>query len=149
MLIRHKRKNIDSNGSWLTFKVINLRIMNFSFNEFSLCTAIHPSHAWNYWLIELPDKNSSLKTSVNKSRGYFKKNFHSRPLFLYFRLLNTVDCKCSIYFLPMTWFKLRTSGIGSDCSSIWATTTAPADKFLLYLLKAPLAIHWMINEALL
>ena len=27
--------------------------------------------------------------------------------------------------LPMTGFELRTSGIGSDCSTNWAITTAP------------------------
>ena len=48
---------------------------------------------------------------------------HSRPLFLYFRLFNTVDSKCSKYFLPMTGFERRTSGIGSDHSTNWATTT--------------------------
>ena len=28
---------------------------------------------------------------------------HSRPLFLYFCLLNTVDCKCSLKFLADDW----------------------------------------------
>ena len=53
---------------------------------------------------------------------------HSRPLFRYFRLFNTqlTVNKCSMYKinLPMTGFKPRTSGIGSDHSTNWATTTA-------------------------
>ena len=28
---------------------------------------------------------------------------HFRPLFLYFRLFNTADCKCSIYFFADDW----------------------------------------------
>ena len=43
---------------------------------------------------------------------------HSRPLFLYFRLFNTVDSKV----LSMTRFEPRTSGIWSDRSTNWATT---------------------------
>ena len=47
---------------------------------------------------------------------FFIKMGHSRPLFLYFRLFNTVDSKCSIYkFLPMTGYEPQTSGIGSNC----------------------------------
>ena len=40
---------------------------------------------------------------------------HSRHLFLYFRLFNTVDSN-QIFnkTLPMTGFELRTSGVGSD-----------------------------------
>ena len=30
-------------------------------------------------------------------------------------------------FLPMTGFEPRTSGIGSNCSTNWATTTAPVE----------------------
>ena len=64
-------------------------------------------------------------------RNFFKKMGHSRPLFLYFHLFNTqlTVNKCSIYiyinkFLPMTGFELWTSGIGSNRSTNWATTTA-------------------------
>ena len=43
---------------------------------------------------------------------------HSRPLCLYFRLVNTVDSKCSIYkFLPMIGFEPQTSGFGSNRST--------------------------------
>ena len=43
---------------------------------------------------------------------------YSLPLFHYFRLLNTVDSKqCSIQIVPMTVFKLWTSGVGSDRST--------------------------------
>ena len=53
---------------------------------------------------------------------------HSRFLFLYFRLFNTQlivnNCSNINKFLPMTGFELQTSGIGSDRSTNWATTTA-------------------------
>ena len=40
---------------------------------------------------------------------------HSRPLFLYFRLLNTVDSEqYSIKTLLMMGFELPTSGVGSN-----------------------------------
>ena len=55
---------------------------------------------------------------------FFIKMGHSRLLFHYVRLFNTVDSICSIYFLPITGFKPLTSGIGSDRSTNWATSTA-------------------------
>ena len=43
---------------------------------------------------------------------------HSRPLFIYFRLFNTVDNKQMFNkILPMTGVKPRTSGIESDRST--------------------------------
>ena len=52
---------------------------------------------------------------------------HSRPLFIYFRHFNTVDNKQMLNkILPMTGVKLRTSGIESDRSTNWATTTSKA-----------------------
>ena len=49
---------------------------------------------------------------------FFKKNCHFRPLFPYFRLFNKLTVnKWSIKILLMTGFELRTSGIGSDCST--------------------------------
>ena len=42
--------------------------------------------------------------------------------------VNNVQYKC----LPMTGFKLRTSGIGSDRSTNWATTTAHTLVLLAY-----------------
>ena len=42
-----------------------------------------------------------------------------------FCLFNTIKCKCSIQILPMTEFEPWTSGVGSDCSTNWATTTVP------------------------
>ena len=55
---------------------------------------------------------------------------HSRPLFLYFRLFNTytVDSKQMFNmnkFWPMTGFEPRTSGIGSNRSTNWATQPLP------------------------
>ena len=65
------------------------------------------------------------------SDALFFKMGHSRPLFLYFRLFNTqlTVYKCSIckFFLPMTGFEPRTSCIGSNRSTNWATTTAHSD----------------------
>ena len=40
---------------------------------------------------------------------------HCRPLFLYFRLFNTVDSKqMFVKSLPMTGFEPRISGVGGD-----------------------------------
>ena len=46
---------------------------------------------------------------------------HSRPLFLYFCLLAVI---VQYKILPMNGFEPRTSGVGSNCSTNWATTTA-------------------------
>ena len=55
---------------------------------------------------------------------------HSRPLFIYFRLFNTVDNKQMFNkILPMTGVELGTSGIKSDRSTNWATTNSHASKF--------------------
>ena len=61
---------------------------------------------------------------VTRKSLSLQKNGHSRPFFLYFHLFKTVDSKCSIYFLLMTVFELRTTGTGSNHSTNWATTTA-------------------------
>ena len=58
---------------------------------------------------------------------FFKKMGHSRPLLLYFRLFNTVDSKqINVRFksLLVYGFEPRTSGIRSDRTTNWATTTA-------------------------
>ena len=55
----------------------------------------------------------------NILKGFFKKG-HFRPLFLYFRLFNTVDSKqvnVPYKSLPMTGFEPRTSCVGSDHST--------------------------------
>ena len=50
---------------------------------------------------------------------------HSQPLFIYFRLFNTVDNKQMFNkILPMSGVEPRTSGIESDRSTNWATTTS-------------------------
>ena len=58
---------------------------------------------------------------------------HSWPLFFIFFI--SVDSK-QIYFLhkslPMTGFEQRTSAVGSDHSTNWATTTAHQNIFLLH-----------------
>ena len=51
-------------------------------------------------------------------------NGPSRPLFIYFRLFNTVDILCSIQILPTMGLEPRTSSVGSDHSTNWTTTTA-------------------------
>ena len=78
----------------------------------------------------------------NTAKPFLKKMGHSRPLFLYFCLFNTVDSKCSIYFLPMTGFEPRISGIGSDCSTNWVTTTTLSMEFLLVELHVT---QWQAN----
>ena len=59
---------------------------------------------------------------INLLRSIFKKFFfkvgHSRPLFIYFPLFNTVDNKQMFNkILPMSGVEPRTSGIESDCST--------------------------------
>ena len=57
---------------------------------------------------------------------FFLKMGHSRPLFLYFSSFQyTVDKMFNINkLLPMTGFEPRISGIGSDRSTNWVTTTS-------------------------
>ena len=63
--------------------------------------------------------------TLTRVRLFFKKVGHSRPLFIYFRLFNTVDNKQMLNkILPMTGVKPRASGIKSDRSTNWATTTS-------------------------
>ena len=56
---------------------------------------------------------------------FFKKKVgYSRPLFIYFRLFNTVDNNQMFNnILLMTGVEPGTSGIESDRSTNWATTT--------------------------
>ena len=48
----------------------------------------------------------------------------SRPLFLIFFFSIQLTVNIQFNFLLMTGFEPRTSGVGSDCSTNWATTTA-------------------------
>ena len=49
---------------------------------------------------------------------FLKKVDHARPLFIYFRIFNTVDNKQMLNkILPMTEVEPRTSGIESDRST--------------------------------
>ena len=66
-------------------------------------------------------KGASDRAGTCSQYFFLKKVGHPRPLFLYFRLFNT---HMFLQFLPMTGFKQRTSGIGSNRSTNWATTTA-------------------------
>ena len=50
---------------------------------------------------------------------------HSWPLFLYFFRFSNSIVKLVDKILPMTVFESQISGVGSDRSTNWATTTAP------------------------
>ena len=67
-------------------------------------------------------------------RRFFKKG-HSRPLFLYFRLFNTVDSKQMFNIKDCRWLdSIRgslVSVVGSDRSTNWATTTALGRRFYI------------------
>ena len=63
---------------------------------------------------------------------FYIKMGHPRPLSWFPSFQYTVDSKQMFNinkFLLMTWFKPQTSGIGSNCSTNWATTTAHKDHF--------------------
>ena len=47
---------------------------------------------------------------------------NSRPSFLYFRLINTIDNEYMNKISPMAGFEPRTYVVGSDRSTKWATT---------------------------
>ena len=59
---------------------------------------------------------------------------HFRPLFLYLRLVNTVDNRYTHILnknYPMTGFEPRTSDVRSNPSANWATTTAQQQKYFI------------------
>ena len=93
-------------------------------------------------------KEAKICSIPDPSYCFFFKMGHSRPLFLYFRHFNaqlTVN-KCSIYiykFLPMTGFEPRISGIGSDHSTNWATTTSQL--FVKYLFNTNVKIKILLQ----
>ena len=64
--------------------------------------------------------------STEKENTKAEKNSmgHSRPLFIYFCLFYAISSNIFTKILPMTGSEPRTSGIGSDRSANWATTTA-------------------------
>ena len=92
---------------------------------------------------------------------FFKKMGHSRPHLLYFRLFNTVDSKqINVRFksLLVCGFELRTSGIGSNRSTNWATTTARINDsiyvneikwWMLFFLKNEFCSNFVIKWAIL
>ena len=81
-----------------------------------------------FWSVVMWHPNRWHFTSMEVfSRSFFLKVGHSRPLFIYFCLFNTVDNKQMLNkILPMTGVEPRTSGIKSDCSTKWATATSPS-----------------------
>ena len=55
---------------------------------------------------------------MSRREKMFLKMGHSRPLFLYFRLFNTVNSKQMFdKSLPMTGIELQISGVGGDRST--------------------------------
>ena len=82
-------------------------------------------------------QESNTENGVTKSAHFefFFQMGHTRPLFLYFFVFSIhswqkTNVQYKYKFLPMTGFEPRTSGIGSDRSTNWATTTT-----LLYVLN--------------
>ena len=72
---------------------------------------------------------------------FLKKVGHSQPLFTYFRLFNTVDNKQMFNkILPMTGVEPWTSGIESDSSTNWATTTSLIVHFLFVVFEISLLL---------
>ena len=72
------------------------------------------------WKAKGPRPPASCRNAI-----VFLKNGHSRPIFLYFRIFNTLtENNVQYKSLPMTGFEPQTSGIGSNGSTNWATTTA-------------------------
>ena len=62
--------------------------------------------------------NDPAKSAKHAQSILFLKVGHSQPLFIYFRLINTVDIKQMLNkILPMTGVEPRTSGIESDRST--------------------------------
>ena len=71
--------------------------------------------------------------NANIFRRFFKL---ANPGLFFFIFVFSIQLteKHQYKFLPMTRFELRTSGVGSNRSTNWATTTAPKTRFL----------HWPI-----
>ena len=65
------------------------------------------------------------KQNVHSKMMHFLKNGPLSASFIYFRLFNTANVE--YWFLPMTGFEPRTSGILSNRSTNWATTTLPTE----------------------
>ena len=85
-----------------------------------------------FWSVVMWHPNRWHFTSMEVfSRSFFLKVGHSRPLFIYFCLFNTVDNKQMFNkILPMMGVEPRTSGIISDRSTNWATTTS---RYILFI----------------
>ena len=106
----------------LVFLYFNLLYKLLAANKSSIKASVD----WIRTHIIWNPKGHSVKyaTTTTQRLGYFLKMGLSRPLLLYFRIFNIVDSNWSIKFLPMTGFEPRTSGIKSDHSTNWATTTS-------------------------
>ena len=87
-----------------------------------MVNVIKPFFAVNLKNLKFPVKWSNKNRPFKNKLTFFKKKMgDSRPLFLNFRLFNTVDIYVQYKNLPMTGFELLVSGVGSDRSSCWAT----------------------------
>ena len=80
-------------------------------------------------------------------RRFFKKG-HSRPLFLYFRLFNTVDSKQMFNIKVCRWLDsnrgLLVSVVGSDRSTNWATTTTALNRYFSNFMRMSL-ISYLVH----
>ena len=67
---------------------------------------------------------------------------HSQPLlFIFVFSIQLTENNVQYNLLPMTGFELRTSGIGSNCSTNWATTTAPITFFFIFVFSARATVN--------
>ena len=82
----------------------------------------------------LPTSQSDTQTFWHEKNHWghlykISKNTYMSHSGLFFTLFLSFE-QLTIDILLMTWFKPRPSGIGSNCSAIWATTTALTSIFL-------------------
>ena len=89
-----------------------------------------------------------------KEKGLTWKDFLNRlfpaSFCLFFRIFNTVDSKhCPTIFLPMTGFEPRTSGVGSDRTTNWATTAHCLIKWKLLDLHQSLSLSLTHTHSLI
>ena len=101
---------------------------NHALGLVTYCCGCKTACSWHDWVRAddhwWPQKNP-LGLKNLKWICYFFKVGHSRPLFIYFCLFNTVDNKQMFNkIFPKTRVEPRTSGIESNCSTNWATTTS-------------------------
>ena len=108
----------------------------------------HDDIVWNYSTWGVTIIGYKLKCQFGWCSTFFKKG-HSRPLFLYFRLFNTVDSKQLFdKSLPTTGFDPRTSSVGCDRFTNWGTTTARVLSFVWAFLKGSADVRFNLERNL-